>query len=213
MWFIKMDLFLTEVFSFPNIIFSLPLVVIFFFWLVALLGFVDIEIADIEPEIENDNQTETSWLQKLGLDGAPLMVVLTFLDAYGLGLSYVARKFMMPLADELITSAVLGSLIALFAVVVAIPLTAISIKPLRRFFYTHEAVSKSDITGQICVVTTTKVTNKFGQAVLDDGSMVLSVRADEPNNISKGDRIALISYDKNNDHFWVVTEYELLNQN
>ncbi|WP_111977015.1 OB-fold-containig protein [Algibacillus agarilyticus] len=208
-----MDLFLTEVFSFPNIIFSLPLVVIFFFWLVALLGFVDIEIADIEPEIENDNQTETSWLQKLGLDGAPLMVVLTFLDAYGLGLSYVARKFMMPLADELITSAVLGSLIALFAVVVAIPLTAISIKPLRRFFYTHEAVSKSDITGQICVVTTTKVTNKFGQAVLDDGSMVLSVRADEPNNISKGDRIALISYDKNNDHFWVVTEYELLNQN
>lgn len=208
-----MDLFLSEIFSFPNILFSLPLVVIFIFWIVALLGFVDIEIADIEPEIENDNQTETSWLQKLGLDGAPLMVVLTFLEAYGLGLSYVARKFIMPLADEVITSTVLGSLIALFAVVVAIPLTAISIKPLRRFFYTHQAVSKADITGQICVVTTTKVTSAFGQAILDDGSMILSVRADEPNEITKGDRIALISYDANKDHFWVVTEHELLNQN
>ncbi|AWB68986.1 hypothetical protein C2869_09635 [Saccharobesus litoralis] len=207
------DMFLNEVFSFPLNIFSTLFVILLLFWLVSFLGLVDIEIIDPDIEVDTDAESgQTSWLQKLGLDGVPLMVVITLIDFYALIFAYLGRKYLMPLADEMLTATAMGSLLAMAAVVIALPLTTLSVKPLRRFFHTHEAVSKCDITGTICTVTTLKVTESFGQAITEDGSMVLSVRADEPNTISKGERVALISYDNNKDTYLVVTEQQLLNQ-
>ena len=205
-----MELFLSEAFSFPSVIFAFPLVILLLFWLMALAGFVDLEILDIDADIETDGSAgSTSWIQSLGLDGVPLTVALTLLDIYAFAFTYLARKYLAPLFDGLLTATAMGAVIAVLAIIIAIPLSAICIKPLRKLFHTHEAVGKNELIGTLCTVTTLKVTPTFGQAATDDG-MLLNVRANEPNDIEKGSRVALLEFVKHEDAFTVVSEAELM---
>lgn len=207
-----MELFLAEAFSFPTIIFAFPLVIFLLFWLMAFAGFVDLEILDADVEIEADSSSGSgfsSWLQSLGLDGVPFTVALTLLDIYAFAITYLARKYLAPLFDGLLTATAAGAIIAVFAVLIAIPLSALCIKPLRKLFITHEAIGKDQLQGRICTVTTLKVTSTFGQATTEDG-MLLNVRASEPNDLSKGSKVALLEYFEQYDTYSVVSEAELM---
>ena len=211
-----MEIFLNEIYSFPTVIYAFPLLILLLFWLTSFAGLVDIEIldfdADVDADADSDSDTaSSSWLQKLGLDGVPLTVALTFVDLYAFILTYLAKKHLLPLLDGIITGAALGGLIALAALIIAIPLAALCIKPLRPVFHTHEAISKNELIGTLCTVTTQSVSETFGQAETDDG-MILSVRAPQPNDIQKGSRIALIQFDTDQDTYLVVTEAELMGQ-
>ena len=209
-----MDIFLNEILSFPVVIYTFPLIILMLFWLTSFAGLVDMEIldfdvdADTDPDADSESDT-SSWLQKLGLDGVPLTVALTFVDFYAFIFTYLAKKHLLPLLDGIITGAALGGIIALIGVIIAIPLAALCIKPLRPVFHTHEAISKNDLIGTLCTVTTQTVSETFGQAETDDG-MILSVRASQPNDMKKGSRIALIQFDSDNDTYSVVTETELM---
>lgn len=207
-----MDIFLSNFFSAPTIYFSLPFIFLMLFWVLTVAGFADFEMLDFLTDVDTDADSDgaqSSWLESLGLDGVPLTVVITLIDIYALALTYMARKYIMPLFDGILSATAVGLLVALFAIIIALPIAAISIKPLRRFFYTHEGVSKNDLVGTICTVTTQTVTTSFGQATTDQG-MILSVRAPEPNTITKGTRIALIEFNRDQDTYSVVTESELM---
>ena len=205
-----MELFLSEAFSFPTIIFAFPLVILLLFWLMALVGFVDLEILDIDADVESESGSgASSWLQSLGLDGVPVTVALTLLDIYAFAFTYLARKYLAPLFDGILTATAVGAIIAIVAVIIAVPLSALCIKPLRKLFVTHEAIGKGELIGSLCTVTTLKVTATFGQATTDDG-MLLNVRAREPNDIKKGARVALLEFITHEDAFSVVSEAELM---
>lgn len=209
-----MDIFLDTFFSAPTLYFSIPFIFLMFFWVLTIAGMADFEILDflVDTDSGADSDTEAgqnSWLEKLGLDGIPLTVVLTLIDIYALALTYLARKYLMPLFDGILSATAIGLIVALFAIIIALPIAAISSKPLRRFFYTHEAISKNELVGTICTVTTQTVTDTFGQATTDDG-MILTVRAPTPNDIGKGTRVALIEYNNDPDTYSVVTETELM---
>jgi hypothetical protein len=209
-----MDLFLNEIFSFPTIVFAFPLVIFMLFWLLAFAGLVDIEIfdidGDIEPDIDTDPETQSvSWLQKLGLDGVPLIVALTLLNIYAFAFTYLARKHLLPLFDGVLTATAIGAITAFVAVVIALPITAVSVKPLRRLFHTHEAITKNELIGTICTVSTQTVSETFGQVTTDDG-MTLSVFAKSPNTMARGSRVVLIEFNKEQDIYQVVTEEELM---
>lgn len=209
-----MDIFLNEVFSFPTIVFAFPLVIFMLFWLLAFAGLVDIEIfdidGDIEPDIDTDPETQSvSWLQKLGLDGVPLIVALTLLNIYAFAFTYLARKHLLPLFDGVLTATAIGAITAFVAVVIALPITAVSVKPLRRLFHTHEAITKNELIGTICTVSTQTVSETFGQVTTDDG-MTLSVFAKSPNTMARGSRVVLIEFNKEQDIYQVVTEEELM---
>jgi hypothetical protein len=209
-----MDLFLNEIFSFPTLIFAFPLVILMLFWLLVFAGFIDMEIFDIGVDVDADVDTDAethslSWLQQLGLDGVPLTVALTLVDIYAFAFTYLARKHLLPLFDGVLTATAIGAITAFVAVVIALPITAVTVKPLRRLFYTHEAVSKNDLIGTICTVSTQTVSETFGQVTTDDG-MTLSVFAASPNTMTRGSRVALIEFKKEQDIFQVVTEDELM---
>ena len=209
-----MDLFLNEIFSFPVVIYTFPLIIALLFWLTSFVGLVDMEILDFDADTDTDSDSDaatSNWLQKLGLDGVPLTVALTFVDFYAFIFTYLAKKHLLPLIDGIVTGVALGGIIALIGVIIAIPIAALCIKPLRPVFQTHEAISKNELIGSLCTVTTQRVSETFGQAQTDDG-MILSVRAPEPNNIQKGCRIALIQFDDEKDTYSVVTEEELMGQ-
>lgn len=205
-----MELFLSEIFSFPTIIFTIPLIVLMLFWLLAFAGLVDMEMFDLDLDSDSDSDAAASgWLETLGLDGVPLTIVLTLVDIYAFAFTYLARKYLTPLFDGILSATAIGFIIALFAVIVAIPLAALSCKPLRKIFHTHEAVSKKHLNGLICTVTTQTVTETFGQATADDG-MVYAVRANTPNDLSKGSRIVLLEYSTELDSYIVASEAEVM---
>lgn len=205
-----MELFLNEVFSFPLIIFTIPLIIFMLFWLMAFAGLVDIEIFDID--VDADSEVDAAgghWLEILGLNGVPLTVALTLVDIYAFAFTYLARKYLAPLLDGILTATAVGFILAVLALVVAIPVAAICCKPLRKLFHTHQAVAKKDLNGTICTVTTLTVTESFGQAVTDDG-MVYGVRANTPNNLCKGSRIVLLEYSTEHDSYIVASEAEVM---
>lgn len=206
-----MDILLRELFSFPLIVYTFPLLIIVPFWLIASLGMIDLEILDVgDGDIDADGESFFGdWLNKLGLDGVPLTVAITFLDVYGLAFTYVGKKFFNSFLDPILTATAAGATIALVSLLLAIPASAICIKPLRRFFATHEGVRKDSLIGTVCTVTTGSVTDTFGQATTDDG-MVLTIRATFPNEISKGTRVVLLEYHPENDWYSVVTHEELM---
>lgn len=205
-----MELFLSEVFSFPTILFTIPLIVLMLFWLMAFAGLVDIEIFDIDVDADNDADSVVGgWLETFGLNGVPLTIALTLVDIYAFAFTYLARKYITPLFDGILSATAIGFIVAMFAVIVAIPLAALCCKPLRKVFLTHEAVSKKNLDGVICTVTTQTVTELFGQATADDG-MVYSVRANTPNNLCKGSRIVLLEYSTEHDSYIVASEAEVM---
>lgn len=203
-----MDLFLNEVFSFPTVIFTLPLLVLTLLWLMAFAGLLDLDILDFDTDTESSS-VSASWLETLGLNGVPLTVSLTIIDIYAFSFTYLARKYAAPLFDGILTATAQGAVVAAFAIIIALPLTALCIKPLRRFFVTHEGLAKNELIGTICTLTTLTVNETFGQAVTPDG-MVLNVRASSPNTIGKGSKIVLIDYLVLQDCYSVVTESELM---
>ena len=84
-----MELFLSEVFSFPTIIFTVPLIIFMLFWLMAFAGLIDIEILDLDVDADSDaDATSSTWIQNLGLDGVPLTVALTLVDIYAFAFTY-----------------------------------------------------------------------------------------------------------------------------
>lgn len=213
-----MELFLSNIFSFPTVIFTVPLIALMLFWLLAFAGLVDIEIFDTvidtgadtgEVATSDTDITGGSWLESLGLNGVPLTIVLTLVDIYAFAFTYLARKYLMPLLDGMLTATAIGFIVAIFAVIIAIPISALCCKPLRKAFHTHEAVSKKDLDGVICTVKTQSVTDTFGQATSDDG-MVYSVRAQTPNDIKQGSRVVLLEYSKQDDSYSVATEAEVM---
>jgi len=204
-----MDNFLEYIFSMPIIVFTIPLMIMIVFWLFALLGAIDIEILDPDIDTEAADGTGSSFLETLGLDGVPLTVAITLVEIYGFVFIYLARKYIAPLFDGILTATASGFVLAIFALLLAIPFAAYSSKPLRRVFVTHEAIEKSDLIGTYCIVTTQTVTEKFGQARADDG-MIYSVRTAEGNQIAGGSRVVLIDFSKTDDTYTVVTEAELM---
>lgn len=212
-----MDQFLLEIFSFPTIIFTLPLIFFAMFWLIAIIGLIDIDIFDVgldagEPDSDTSEGTNASWLEHIGLGGVPLTISLALLDFYSWIFSLLGKKYLTFLFDDVITGAASGSIVALVSVLLAIPISALCIKPLRTMFTTHETSRKSDLTGLVCVLTTSKVTGSFGQATSEDGSMIINVRAKEPNEMNKGDKLILLGYDEIHDSYEVVLENELFKQ-
>lgn len=203
-----MDLFLNEVFSFPTIIFTIPLIVLLLFWLMAFAGLADIEMFDIDADAQGDSAVG-GWLETFGLNGVPLTVALTLVDIYAFALTYLLRKTVTPLFDGILSATAIGFIVAMFALMVALPIAALSCKPLRRVFETHEAVSKRNLGGVICTVTTQTVTESFGQATSDDG-MVYAVRANTPNDLCKGSRIVLLEYSTEHDSYIVASEAEVM---
>ena len=76
--------------SFPTVIYSVLVVVCILYWLIAVLGFVDLEILDLDMDGDIDSADSADaqssiagLLHKLGLNGVPLTVILTILTTIG----------------------------------------------------------------------------------------------------------------------------------
>jgi len=208
-----MEIFLQTALSFPTVLFSFLLCVAILYWCVAALGILEVDLLDIEADSALDSvQPEglAGLLLRLGLSGVPVTLVLTLLFFFAWSLSYFIELLLLSYLPLGFLRYPLGLIVAVAALVVAVPVSAALCKPLRPLFRKLEATSSTSVLGQTAVVRSGRVTLQHGEALLENGGagLILRVRADDARGFKRGDRVVLLEYLEAEHAYRVITEDE-----
>lgn len=203
--------------SFPTVIFTLLLVLCVLYWVVAVLGLVDLDILDMDFDGDVDAadsiEAQTGLaglLLKFGLAGVPLTITLTILSLIGWLLSYYISYFLRGLVPS-------GPLLWLLSIPVFIGVTYISvmltaqiIKPIRKLFNRLNVDETKHIIGQTVTVRSAVVNSERGEGLMNDGGagILLNIRAFNDTEFVKGDKVVVIEKLNDANLFRVVSESE-----
>lgn len=203
--------------SFPTVIFTFLLTVCLLFWLVSILGILDIDALDL-PDVDAASEgsmvnAAAGLLMKLGLNGVPVTVIISFIALFGWTASYNAIHFLhiadwaMPFRWIANVGVFIGSLF------LAVVITAQAIKPLRCLFNKMSHDVPKQVIGQVAIVRTSRVDEKFGEAEFNDGAagFIFKVRATGGRVFKKNDRVVLLEYLEDKNAYQVVSEKEFYN--
>lgn len=137
-------------------------------------------------------------LHALGLGGVPVTVMLSLLLVTAWVFSIGGTELLGALGlgsppDVLDWK---GTLVGLASLGLAVPVTRLLIRPLRRFFRTIAAPQHRDLLGKICTITTLRVDERYGQAEIEDGGagLLVQVRSSDPGRLHRGDRAVIFDY-------------------
>jgi len=209
-----MELFLQVALSFPTVLFSVLFCLVFIYWLVVALGGVEIDLLDVsmDSSLDGAGQVEgvAGLLSKLKLNDVPVTVVVTLLTLSGWLISYLVEVWLLQYLPLGVLRFPLGLIVAIGALVLAVPVCAAICRPLRPLFRKAEATSSKTVLGQVALVRSGKVTLQHGEAVLEDGGagLILRVRADEAQGFKRGDRVVLLEYLATEHAYRVISENE-----
>lgn len=219
----KMDPFYQNIASFPTLFFTLILAVTTVYWLIAVLGIVDLDILDLdipEGDASTDINSDTSsganalagFLLKLGLNGVPLTIIISFLALFGWLVCYFAVYFIFPVIPDGLLEYIVGLPILIGSLYIAVLITAQVIKPLKPFFDNMYKDTVKNVLGQTAIVRSLRLDSNFGEVFLEDGGAGLIFKARAINNetYKKGDRVVLLEYLKDKHVYRVISETEFL---
>lgn len=217
-----MNEFLLTIVSFPTVIFTVVLGISVLYWLCAAIGLVDIEVLDIDlPDVDGQvhahaehtfTETFAGILLRLGLNGVPVTIIITFIALVGWFISYYLSYFELALLGYNWVRFIVGIPIIVFSLYLAVLITAQLIKPLRKFFAKTEQYVEKKILGQVAIVRSSKVNDHSGEANFDDGGagLIVKVRAFGEKQFVRGDRVVLLEYLAEQHVYRVVSEEEFL---
>lgn len=210
----KMDPFYQNISSFPTVIFTFFLLLFMLFWVVAVLGLVEIDALDL-PDLDMDVDHVTpdaiaGLIMKFGLHGVPITITLSILTLFGWFISYYAVYFLSDFFGDGIFRFIYGAGVFIAALLMATKITSLLIKPLKPLFKKMEQSTDKLVLGQVAVVRTSRVDDAFGEALLEDGGagLILKVRATNGNTFKKNDRVVLLEYIDEKNAYRVISEKE-----
>jgi hypothetical protein len=176
--------------SFPTVFLTVPLGVVLLYWLLVVAGAFDLPTHGAHDGIGLDGHGAShGGGHHHGLDGAEGLAAL--LSALKLRSAPVTVVLSL-----LVLVAGLGLLLG--ALLLALPLTSLLVRPLGDLFVVHEARRHKDLLGHECVVETGRADKGFGQARLEDGGagLILQIRCDTDGGLRRGDRALLLYWDE-----------------
>ena len=213
-----MSLFFNNSLTFPTIIFSGLLLIVMFYWLCAAFGLLDIDLFNVDTEInggvDGSNLDATGfagWLTKLGLAGIPLTIILTLFTLFGWVISYFCVHWFIRFIDTSLLRYLTGLVTFAITSFIALHLTALTLKPVRKKLISlNKPKTVHQLIGQMATVRSGMVTERNGEGLLEDGGagLILQIRASSKDEIKRGDRVVIISYDVQSHSYQVVTERE-----
>lgn len=204
--------FLNIALSFPTVVFSFVLAVMVVYWLIALLGLVDIDVLDNLTLPDGDGlelEGLSGLLMRLGLAGIPLTVILTVLAFFSWFVSYYAVYLLQGMGLDGWPSLALGIAVLPAAFVAGVMLTSLALRPLRRLLGRIAPRHRKSLLGQVGVVRSPTVNAQQGYVAVEDGGAGLILQARSPNrSFQRGDRVVLIEYRPDMNHYLVIGEEE-----
>ena len=196
--------FITKISLYPTIIFTGLVMFVTLYWVVSLLGMADMDSVDLgesggDADVSTLSSTGffTGLMLKFGLYGVPLIIILSLISLIGWLLSYLYTSFLHQYFDSGVLYYLFGTGAFIFVLVVSMWLTGIIISPIRKNIAKIPKRNSSNNVGKIAVVRTLSVTDKHGEAELNDGGagLILKIRSDTNDGLLKqGDRVMLIEY-------------------
>ncbi len=192
--------FVDAALSFPAVVLGVLLIVVVAYWLLVLLGTLDVDLAGGDTDAGDGD-----FLDGVGLGGVPVTVTLSALVLVAWFVTIVGGVLLSDVDGAgrvLLGAGVL--VVALFAGLLVARLVAV---PLRNLYATGPQPSRADFVGRQCVIRTGRVSADFGQAEVtaeDGSSAVIQVRQTGEHELTAG-RLALIfDYDTDGEFFWVA---------
>lgn len=193
--------FLSNAFTFPTVFYTGLLILVFFYWLISVFGFIEFEAIETEVDVDaSDVGGIAIWLTKFRLDSIPFTLTVSFVVFF----SWVICLFIVPLLSKELNSEwlriALGFWMLILAPTLAIPVVAILLSPLRPLFKklkeNDQPPTAESFIGATGSIRSEKINQSYGSAEVADGGagLILQVRADEPNNFQRNDTIVLTSY-------------------
>lgn len=202
--------------SFPTVLFTIGLFVVFGFWLTALVGIVGIDTLDFEGDASASGGAVGVLPVARSSRGVPVTIVLSLwiITSWvaAVAVSAVADRYLsLPGVDFLLSLAVL-----IAAPVAAWAVTLFLVMPFGRIYSGGEAASHNDFVGKTCVIRTQSVSRDFGQAEItssDGSSAVIQVRKAESDTsgaaeLSAGETALIFDYDTAGG-FFLVAPFDL----
>ena len=206
--------FITKISLYPTIIFTGLVMFVTLYWVVSLLGMADMDSVDLgesggDADVSTLSSTGffTGLMLKFGLYGVPLIIILSLISLIGWLLSYLYTSFLHQYFDSGVLYYLFGTGAFIFVLVVSMWLTGIIISPIRKNIAKIPKRNSSNNVGKIAVVRTLSVTDKHGEAELNDGGagLILKIRSDSNDGLLKqGDRVMLVEYLKDANTYRVV---------
>ncbi len=218
----EMNPFYLNISSFPTVIFTVALVVATAYWLIAALGLIDINVLDLDiPEVDGphaegtpDASLLTGLMLKLGLQGIPVTIIVTLISMFGWLISYYLVHFLISWIDGGTIRFITGIPIFIVSLYLAVMITALALKPMRKLFINEHQHGKKYILGQNAVVRTSRVDSTFGEATLEDGGagLILQVRTNNGEVFQRGDRVVLLEHLPEINAYRIISEEDFLNK-
>ena len=197
--------------TFPTAVPTVLLAVLLIYWLMSIVGIVDLgDAVHAHGHVEFDGMeaahgaheaadlhTLAGYLVALGLGGVPLSVVASVLVFFTWLGTALLHNYVVAFLPTDIVRAVSGAAVLVLAAALAIPVSARVIKPMRGLFVKHTARSNSSLVGLECKITTEKVDGNFGRAQVANpgGGINIRVWADAPNALRKNSTAIIVAYD------------------
>lgn len=206
-----MEAFLANVFSFPTVIYSILLTVMLLYWLVAILGMVDLDVLDIDADMGDDLQGFAGLMVTLGLSGVPAPLALTILILYSWMACFLVVHYMFLWDLAGAWNLLIGSGVIVAAGAISIPLTARTIRPLKPLFKkAFSTPPHKALIGQTCTVRTGRVDEHFGEgtANVDGAGLILKIRNESGIEISHGEKVVLLEHRPEDNTYLVIPERE-----
>lgn len=216
-----MEAFISNIFHYPTVFFTVILAVMTLYWAVAALGLIELDVLDLDIDFDADLDVEgltgiAGLMVTLGLTGVPFTVVLTLLMLLGWLISYFVVHFLFFWGHGSFMTYLVGTALIPIAIAISIPVTAVLIRPLKPLFKkAYAPVPEKVLLGRTCKVRSTRVDENFGEATadLEGASLILKIRAAPSNKIMRGDMVVLIEHHPENNTYWVVPEHEFNSNN
>lgn len=175
----------------PTVVFTVLLVLVAFYWVLAILGLDLLE-------------TDVDLLGAVGLRGIPSSIAISLFTAFTWFLCLSGYAF----GDELPwDGGPLGLLVVPGALAGGWLATRLMLNPLRYVLPEPKVPSRHDFIGRMCVIRTGTVTAHFGQAEVhseDGSSALLQVRKPGDEALTSGDSALIFDYDAEGEFFWVM---------
>jgi hypothetical protein len=204
--------------QFPTIVWTIALGIALVYWAFVLIGALDIDLLGGGHDVDlggmhagghdvggghdaghdgghdgdGDGSAGGLW-HALGLGHVPLTISVSFIILVSWVTSLLGSYYVL---DPERGSA-LRWLIVPAALLIALPLAALLVRPLAPVFEIKEGKSNADYVGHVCTVTSNAVDDTFGYANIEDGSSVvqIAVRCDPARKLARGDRALVIEFD------------------
>lgn len=197
-----------------NIIPTALLVFVLIYWLVVLLGFIDIDSFDIDIDLNLDTDTHVGgsvgWLNHVlyffNLGQVPLMLFVSFLAMPMWLLAIVATEFLV------FDSVFLSYIFLIPNFILSLFIAKVCTQPFVRLFNTLEnhVDDNTEVIGKICTVILNTTYEKMGQARVEgNGSVVLlNIKTRKGTELSKGETGLVIDYVPEKSYY-IIEPYEM----